>query len=303
MIHGGAGTLLPSQFTPALKEEYSQALRDALLAGEKILKSGGTSLDAVCEAIRIMEESPLFNAGKGAVFTHEGHHELDASLMNGSDQKAGAVCAVRKVRNPILLCKEIMDSDFVMMSGAGAEEFATERHIELVENAFFSTPFRKEQLKEAREAGRVQLDHTGEEKFGTVGAVAMDKMGNLAAGTSTGGMTNKRYGRVGDSPLIGCGTWADKRCAVSARGWGEFFIRNSVAYRVAARVEFLNESLVAAGDQVIMKEIPEMGGDGGLIAIDSDGNIAMPFNTPGMYRGYVKENEKLVIGIFNEEES
>lgn len=303
VIHGGAGTLLPDQFTPELEQKYKSALQEALDAGESILKAGGKALDAVCEAVRIMEESPLFNAGKGSVFTHEGHHELDASLMDGKTQKAGAVCAVRKVRNPIKLCRSIMDSEFVMLSGDGAEQFASDNGIELVENSFFSTEFRKEQLEDARKAGRVQLDHSGEDKFGTVGAVALDKEGNLAAGTSTGGMTNKRYGRVGDSPLIGCGTWADQHCAVSSTGWGEFFIRHAVAYRVAARSAFLKESLEDSAQQVIMEEIPALGGDGGLIALDAQGNISMPFNTPGMYRAYVKEGQAPVIGIFNSDDS
>ena len=299
-LHGGAGTLLREQMTSEREAAYRKDLLAALSAGEKVLKSGGSALDAVIETVVVLEDSPLFNAGHGSVFTHEGRHELDASLMEGTQRKAGAACALRHVANPIRLCRKIMDSEFVMMNGEGAEEYAREVGMEIVSNRSFSTDFRREQLAQAQKAGRVQLDHSdNRDKYGTVGAVALDQHGQLAAATSTGGMTNKRYGRIGDSALIGSGTWADNRtCAISATGYGEFFIRNSVASRIASMMEYGGLSLERAAHIMIDEEVLESGGDGGIVAIDKEGNIIMPFNSQGMYRAWVKEGEPQYSAIF-----
>ena len=281
---------------------YHQALASALAAGEKIFVMGGSALDAVEAAVVVLEDYEGFNAGKGAVFTHEGKHELDASIMDGKTLSAGAVCALTRIANPIRLAKAVMlHSSHVMLTGIGAEEFAKNYGFPLVDNDYFSTEFRRKQLENIRHTENTQLDHTPakEEKFGTVGAVALDKEGNLAAATSTGGMTNKRYGRVGDTPIIGCGTYAENGvCAVSATGWGEFFIRGVVAYDVAAAMKYGGHSLRASADKVIMEKIPLLGGDGGIIAIDAQGNIVMPFNTEGMYRGFVTEGGQLNTFIY-----
>ncbi|MFM1932977.1 MAG: hypothetical protein RL226_2280 [Bacteroidota bacterium] len=302
-IHGGAGTLLREEMDAERERLHKDALDEALRCGEDVLKAGGSALNAVIAAIESLENCPLFNAGTGAVFTHDGVHELDASLMEGKGRKAGAVCAVRHIKNPILLCRDVMDSEFVMLNGSGAEQFAKDKGYKLVRNRVFSTEFRKNQLIQAIQADRVQLDHSDtRHKMGTVGAVAMDKEGNLAAGTSTGGMTNKRYGRVGDSALIGAGTWADNRsCAISATGWGEFFIRSGVAGRIATSVQH-GVTLEEACRQMIFHEVETLGGDGGVIAIDRDGNLAMPFNTPGMYRGFVKEGAPRSTAIFSDDQ-
>jgi L-asparaginase / beta-aspartyl-peptidase len=300
-IHGGAGTLLRSEMSDEKEQLHRDALNAALAAGEAVLSQGGTAMDAVIASVQSLEDCPLFNAGTGAVFTNNGFHELDASLMEGHDRRAGAVCAVRRIKNPILLCREVMDSEFVMLNGPGAEQFAAERGFEFIDNSSLSTQFRKDQLVQAIEANRVQLDHNDtRHKMGTVGAVARDRHGNLAAATSTGGMTNKKYGRVGDSALIGSGTWADNRsCAVSATGWGEFFIRSGVAGRIATSVQH-GVTLEEACRQMIFHEVETLGGDGGVIAIDNQGNISMPFNTPGMYRGWVKEGGNIQTAIFAE---
>jgi beta-aspartyl-peptidase (threonine type) len=308
VLHGGAGTLLKSQMTAEKEARYREALLHALRAGEQVLKKGGSALDAVVATVVELESCELFNAGKGAVYTHEGHHELDATLMNGADRKAGAVCAVRRIEHPIAVCRKVMDSEFVMLNGAGAEEFAVAHGFSLVENSFFSTDFRKEQLAQAIERGVVQLDHADDasqdenaqdNRYGTVGAVAIDMQGNLAAATSTGGMTNKRYGRVGDSALIGAGTWADNRsCAVSATGHGEYFIRSGVAARIAAMLEFGNVDLVTACRRMMHDEVEPLGGDGGVIAIDAFGNLSMTFNSDGMYRAWVREGEPACTAIF-----
>lgn len=298
-IHGGAGTLLQSEMSAEKELAHNAALKSALEAGEKVLAAGGTAMDAVIASVKSLEDCPLFNAGTGAVFTNNGFHELDASLMEGYSRRAGAVCAVRRIKNPILLCRSVMESEFVMLNGPGAEQFAVEHGFELIDNSVLSTQFRKDQLVQAIEANRVQLDHSdNRSKMGTVGAVARDQHGHLAAATSTGGMTNKKYGRIGDSALIGSGTWADNRsCAVSATGWGEFFIRSGVAGRIATSVQH-GVTLEEACRQMIFHEVETLGGDGGVIAIDKDGNIAMPFNTPGMYRGWVKEGDEIQTAIF-----
>lgn len=307
VIHGGAGTILKEHMTPEKEAAYRAALDSALEAGRQVLERGGAAEDAVERAVRLMEDSPLFNAGRGAVFTHEGYNELDASMMSGADLSAGAVSGVMRVKNPISLARAVKDSsEHVMLSGRGAEAFAAKMGLELVEPFYFHTDERMRSLEKAKrlEGGSSFLSEDEamiDEKFGTVGAVALDKSGNLAAATSTGGMTNKRWGRVGDSPIIGAGTYADNAaCAVSCTGHGEYFIRLAVAARVANRMRFAGEELDRAARAVIMDELAGMGGSGGLIAIDTAGKISMPFNTAGMYRGYVKGTEKY-IAIYGEE--
>ncbi len=309
VIHGGAGTILKENMTDSLEEEYKRVLDLAVSKGYDILKNGGNSLDAVTQTIIILEDSPLFNAGKGAVFTNEGKNELDASIMDGKSKAAGAVASVTRVKNPITLARAIMEvSEHVMMVGPGAEKFAEQNGVELVDPNYFFTAKRWEGLKKAKELEKTELDHAAalhydvtikDQKFGTVGCVALDKKGNIAAGTSTGGMTNKRYGRVGDAPIIGAGTYADNAtCGVSATGWGEFFIRNVVAYDIAAQMQYKNVSLADAAKETIQKKVPEMGGDGGIIAIDKDGNIIMEFNTAGMYRASVDKSGTKTIAIY-----
>ncbi len=305
VIHGGAGTLLRKNLTVATETAIRETLTDALHAGHRILSGGGESLDAVIAAVTILEDSPLFNAGKGAVYTWEGTHELDASLMDGRDLSAGAVAGVRNVRNPIELARRVMtDSPHVMLVGEGAEAFAREVGVELVENSYFDTEFRWQQLQRKKETTDpdAMLNPLGlEHKFGTVGAVALNQHGNLAAATSTGGTTAKRWGRVGDSPLIGAGTYADNRsCAVSATGHGEHFIRHVVAHDICARMTYQGTSLAEAAEFVIMEKLAKAGGDGGVIAIDSKGNIVLPFNTPGMYRGYRLGSDKPVVLTFKD---
>lgn len=302
-LHGGAGTLLPSQMDAAKEAAYRAALESALTAAERILADGGQSIDAVVAAVQVLEDNPLFNAGKGAVLTADSQHELDASLMNGQDLRAGAVCGVKTVRNPILLCKAVMDhSEHVMLSGEGAEAFARIRGLELVNNDYFTTPMRLEQLKEVLGTDEMRLDHSDKEhKFGTVGAVALDQHGNLAAATSTGGITNKKFGRIGDSPVIGSGTYANNAtCAVSATGWGEFFLRSVVAYDVSCLMEYKGLSLNEATRKVIMDKIPALGGDGGLVAVDKEGNLSLPFNTSGMYRAWSINDKDRGTAIFSE---
>ena len=311
-IHGGAGTILKSTMTPEMEKAYRAKLSEALLAGFEILKNDGTSLDAVEAAIRLMEDSPLFNAGKGAVFTSEGTIELDASIMDGKSLKAGAVAAVKHLKNPITVARLVMEqSPHVLMVGDGAETFAKQKGVELVPAEYFHTDRRWQELQRAKEKEKQQAEpkkssrnidseYPDVTKFGTVGAVALDKHGNLAAATSTGGKTNKKFGRVGDSPIIGAGTYANNRtCAVSGTGDGEYFIRGVVGYDVSALMDYKGLTLKAAANLVIEK-LGKMGGTGGIIAIDRDGNIAMPFNTEGMYRGYVGENGKLVVEIYKE---
>lgn len=309
VIHGGAGTILKENMSDSLEAEYNRVLDLAVSKGYEILKNGGTSLDAVTQTIMILEDSPLFNAGKGAVFTNEGKNELDASIMDGKSKAAGSVASVTRVKNPITLARAIMEvSEHVMMVGPGAEKFAEQNGIELVDPSYFFTEKRWEGLQKAKELEKIELDHAAainydplikNQKFGTVGCVALDKKGNIAAGTSTGGMTNKRYGRVGDAPIIGAGTYADNTtCGVSATGWGEFFIRNVVAYDIAAQMQYKKVSLAEAANETIQKKVPEMGGNGGIIAIDKDGNIVMEFNTAGMYRAAIDVKGKKIIEIY-----
>ncbi len=299
-IHGGAGTILKKNLTPERETEYIQKLNEALEAGYKVLEDGGSSLDAVIAAINIMEDSPLFNAGKGAVLTEKGIAELDASIMNGKDLSAGAVAGVRHIKNPINLARLVMEkSPHVMMIGAGAEEFGNQFGIETVDSSYFIT---EERWKHYLKLKNEQRDKLEKEKHGTVGCVALDKNGNLAAGTSTGGMMMKKFGRVGDSPIIGAGTYANNEtCAVSATGWGEYFIRLGIARDVSALMEYKGLSLYDASQEVVMKKLPALGGDGGIIAIDKNGNIAMPFNTEGMYRGFKLNDKPTVIKIYKEE--
>jgi beta-aspartyl-peptidase (threonine type) len=294
-IHGGAGTILPSAMTEQKEIAYNKALSDALLSGYQILEKGGSSLDAVQAAVMSLEDCPLFNAGRGSVFTNNGGHEMDASIMNGKSLDAGAVSCVQKIKNPVLLARTIMDkSEFVFLSGEGAEEFASKMNVPTESKEYFFNQFRYNQFLEAQKEGTVQLDHT-DKKFGTVGAVALDMQGNLAAATSTGGMTNKRFNRIGDSPVIGSGTYANNTtCAVSCTGHGEFFLRAVVAYDVSCLMEYKGFSLQDACDHVVLKKLKNMGGEGGLVAIDSKGNFCLSFNSEGMYRGVKKQGIEIV---------
>ena len=287
-IHGGAGTITRKNMTPEKENAYRSKLKETLNVGYSILNKGGTSLDAVEATIRIMENSELFNAGKGAVFTNAGTNELDASIMDGSSLKAGAVARVKTVKNPISAARKVMEETWhVMLSGGGADKFAKEQGLDIVDPSYFYTQRRWDSLK------KIQV-----EKHGTVGCVALDKHGNLAAGTSTGGLTNKRWGRVGDSPIIGAGTYANNQtCAVSGTGQGEYFIRGNVAYDVSAIMEYKGKSVGEAAQNVIRK-LSDMGGNGGIITMDSKGNISMPFNTAGMYRGFRKAGQAPEIFIY-----
>lgn len=313
MIHGGAGVISKGSLSPEREKEYRAKLEEALMAGYKALQEGKPGLDAVEIAIRIMEDSPLFNAGKGAVFTAEGKNELDASIMNGRTLAAGAVAGLRRVRNPITLARAVMErSPHVMMAGEGAERFAAEQKLQLVEEKYFWTQprwdalqriLKQEKEKAAQPEKKVSVTdaEVPANKFGTVGAVALDKNGDLAAGTSTGGMTNKKYGRIGDAPIIGAGTYADNNsCAVSATGWGEFFIRIGVARDIAAIMEYQAQTVQAAADRVIKQKLQKLGGDGGIIAIDKFGNMAISFNSEGMYRAYVNSEGKPVVEIYKD---
>lgn len=291
VIHGGAGAMPRAELTAEREVEIRSALDAALQAGARILKEGGSSLDAVTASVLVLEDSPWFNAGKGAVFTHEGRNELDASIMDGHTRDAGAVAGVRRVRNPVQLARKVMDSSpHVMLTGEGAEAFARSQGIELVDPAYFRTEERWQQLQKALAADgakSARVESAKPDYLGTVGAVALDRKGHLAAATSTGGMTDKRWGRVGDSPIIGAGTYADDRCAVSATGWGEFFIRAVVAYDICARVAYRGDSIEKAANEVVLRTVPALGGDGGVIALGRDGSFATPFNTAGMYRGWI----------------
>lgn len=304
VIHGGAGTISRENMTAAKEAAYNEALKQALESGYAVLENGGTSLEAVMASIKIMEDCPLFNAGKGAVFTNEGTIELDASIMDGNNLMAGAVAGITTVKNPITAAYAVMTkSPHVMMAGKGAEKFAKEKGLEIVDPSYFFDSTRFEQLQKVKEAEKKQSSiHPGQEqKFGTVGAVALDKFGNIAAGTSTGGMTNKKYGRIGDSPIIGAGTYADNNsCGVSGTGHGEYFIRLTIARDIASLMEYGGLGLQEAADSVVMKKLTSLGGMGGVIALDRQGNITMPFNTPGMYRGYIREKGKAQTFIYKE---
>jgi L-asparaginase / beta-aspartyl-peptidase len=307
VIHGGAGVIERS----ALSREDERAIRAdldrALDAGNAVLSKGGAALDAVEAAILVLEDSPRFNAGKGAVFNAQGKHELDSAVMEGHTRRAGAVAGVSTIRHPVKLARAVMEhSKHVMLAGAGAEQFAdTRKEIERVPNSWFDTDVRRRQLEKAQAAEKAE-SLTGAPPmpggyFGTVGAVALDAHGHIAAATSTGGMTNKRFGRIGDSPVIGAGTWADDRCGVSGTGWGEFYIRYAVAHDICARVAYRGDTLAAAAEEVVDRIVPGAGGDGGAIALDRDGNIAMPFNTSGMYRGWIKPDGSRGVAIFRDE--
>lgn len=305
-IHGGAGSAKKGSLTPEKEKAYSDILNRALDAGYKILENGGTSLDAVTTVITLMEDSPLFNAGKGAVFTYEETNELDASIMVGRDRSAGAVAGVTTVKNPILLARKVMEnSPHVMMARDGAEAFAREQGLEIVDPSWFYTEERMESLRRRKEREKDQSINDAimsDEKFGTVGVAALDKEGNLSAGTSTGGMTYKRWGRIGDSPVIGAGTWADNAtCAVSATGHGEYFIRWGVAQDISARMAYKGESLETAANTVIMDILPAVKGTGGIIAVDRDGNVAMPFNTSGMYRAAIDAAGNRTVAMYRDD--
>lgn len=313
-IHGGAGTILRSMMTAEKELSYKQALEDAIKAGESVLIKNGRSIDAVEAAIISLENNPLFNAGKGAVFTNEGKNEMDASIMNGKDLMAGAVAGVQNIKNPISLARAVMEkSEHVFMAGLGAQEFAKKINAQFMPDDYFFVQHRFDQLQEAKKSDTMILDHTAdkarpdeepfgrEKKFGTVGAVAIDVHGNLAAGTSTGGMTNKKHGRVGDTPIIGSGTYANnKTCAISCTGHGEFFIRSVVAYDISCLMEYKGLSLKKACDIVVMDKLVKIGGEGGLIAIDAKGNIELPFNSEGMYRASKTQDEEMYIGIYKD---
>jgi len=295
VIHGGAGTIKKENVTPEQETGIAKALNAALSKGEEVLQSGGKAMDAVTATIMILENSPYFNAGKGAVFTHEGINEMDASIMDGKTLNAGAVGGVKTIKNPITAARAVMEkSDHVMLSGAGAEVFAKEQGLESVDPGYFKTERRWNSLqkileKEKAKIGAVTSPELLDSKFGTVGCAVLDKDGNLAAGTSTGGMTNKRWGRIGDSPIIGAGTYANNNsCAVSATGHGEYFIRYAVAHDISARMVYGGDSFEKASNDVINDVLKKAGGSGGIVGVDKNGNVSMPFNTAGMYRGYVK---------------
>lgn len=301
VIHGGAGNITPQNLPAQVAAQYEVALRSVLQLGDSILRSGGSSLDAVEACIRLMEDCPLFNAGRGAVFNADGKNELDASVMDGKTRLAGAVAGITTVKHPISAARAVMEkSQHVMLAGRGAEAFAKEQGLEIVNPEYFFTQNRWNEYLKAK--ARDDSISKTVEKHGTVGCVALDKAGNLAAGTSTGGMTYKKYGRIGDSPVIGAGTYADNNtCAVSATGHGEFFIRNVVAYDISALMKYKSLSLTEAATEVIMYKLKEQGGTGGVISIDRYGNIAMPFNTTGMFRGYIRSNGETKVAMFGNE--
>lgn len=316
VLHGGAGVIRRGDLSPEREKEYRAKLEEAVLAGYKALQEGKSGLDAIETAIKILEDSPLFNAGKGSVFTADGKNELDAAVMDGKTLNAGAVAGLHHVKNPIVLARAVMEkSPHVMMIGSGAEQFAKELNIELVEEKYFWTQNRWDSLqriikqekekaeaaKEGKKVSGLDLRMDPENKFGTVGAVALDKNGNLAAGTSTGGMTYKKYGRVGDVPIIGAGTYANNEtCAVSATGWGEFFIRLGVAKEISSMMEYRALPIQQAADIVIHKKLQNLGGDGGIVAIDKFGNIGISFNSEGMYRAYINSDGKAVVEIYKD---
>ena len=315
-IHGGAGTILRQAMNAEAEAAYHAALTDILRAGERILAEGGSALDAVTEAVRLLEDCPLFNAGHGSVFTAAGTHELDASVMDGATLEAGAISCVTRVKNPVLAARRVLDvSDHVMFTAAGAEAFAQAQGLEFVDPSYFYTEARYQQWMKARGTSGTMLDHDAatnfafengsgdpidpDKKFGTVGAVALDAHGHLAAATSTGGITNKQAGRVGDAPLIGAGCYAnDATCAVSTTGTGEMFIRMLAAYDVSAQMEYRGASLEDAANDVVMNKLPRIEGRGGLVAVDANGNVVLPFNTEGMYRGFARVGEAPFTAIY-----
>lgn len=301
-IHGGAGTILQSSMTAEKEKEYTEALQEALEAGYSVLENNGTALDAVEKAVIVLENCPLFNAAKGAVFNAIGKHEMDASIMEGKNRMAGAVCGIHSIQNPVSLARQVMEqTEHVLLMGEGAMDFAATIGFPFIDDDYFYDEFRYNQWLKIKDSENFQLDHTEkkDEKFGTVGAVALDAHGNIAAATSTGGMTNKKFGRVGDSPIIGAGTYANNEtCAVSCTGSGEYFIRGVVAYDVSCLIEHKGLSLQEACDEVIQKRLHDIGGDGGLIAVDTKGNITLSFNTEGMYRACKNNEGKNEVSIY-----
>ena len=300
-LHGGAGTIARASLTPADEQQYRTALATALAAGYKVLEGSGPALDAVEAAVLVLEDCPLFNAGRGAVFTHDGHHEMDAAVMSGHNRLAGAVAGARQVQNPIRAARLVMEhTEHVLLGYPGADELAQEHGLPLQTADYFFTQKRFDQLQDALAAGKMQLDHAADPnwKKGTVGAVARDVHGHLAAATSTGGMTNKRYSRIGDTPLIGAGTWADERCAISCTGNGEYFIRAVAAYDVACLMEYKGLSLAEACRVVVHDKLAPVGGEGGLSAVDAAGNVALPFNSEGMYRASRTAGGEAVVAIY-----
>lgn len=306
VIHGGAGTILKENMTPEMDRAYRAILAEAIAVGHAILKAGGTSQEAVEKTIHVMENSPLFNAGKGAVLTADGKASLDASFMDGNTLNAGAISGVSHIKNPISTAIAVMEkSPHVMLSGKGADQFAVSLGMDTVPNSYFITERRKNALKRVQQSEQKEVSFydpfVKDSKFGTVGCVALDKNGNLAAGTSTGGMTNKKWDRIGDAPIIGAGTYANNAsCGVSATGWGEFFIRSVVAHDIAALVEYKGLDIVTASKQVLQK-VENLGGDGGVIVMDTKGNVALEFNTAGMYRAHMNSKGELMVKIFNHE--
>jgi L-asparaginase / beta-aspartyl-peptidase len=317
-IHGGAGTISRQLMTPEKEQAYLAALRQSLEAGHAVLRQGGPALDAVEAAVRSLEDCPLFNAGRGAVFTHDGHHEMDAAIMDGRNRAAGAVAGARAVQNPIRAARLVMEqTDHVLLAYPGADELAQEHGLPMQPAEYFFTQHRHDQLQEALREGRMRLDHSQaqpahaatppaphedpKKKMGTVGAVALDQHGHLAAATSTGGMTNKRYSRIGDSPIIGSGTFADDRtCAISCTGHGEFFLRAVVAHDISCLMEYRGLSLAEACRVVVHDKLAPVGGEGGLVAVDAAGNVALPFNSEGMYRGSVSATADFYLGIYKD---
>lgn len=308
VIHGGAGTILKEDMTAELESAYKQGLENALTVGYSVLQTGGSAVEAVKAAVIVLEDNILFNAGKGSVFTKKGLHEMDAAIMDGQSLKAGAVAGVKNTRNPIKLAAEIMlYSNHVFLSGEGANEFAVNRGIAPEPDEYFFSQFRYDQWKKMRDSDNYSLDHSSDQleklmkdrKFGTVGAVACDQAGNIAAATSTGGMTNKRYGRIGDTPVIGAGTYANNNtCAVSCTGHGEPFIRAVVAYDVSCLVEYKGLTLQQACEEVVLKKLPALDGEGGLIAVDAVGKPAMVFNSAGMYRAFLSSDGSHELAIY-----
>lgn len=310
VIHGGAGSIQRGRLTPEQESAYHQVLGQALDAGYAVLANGGKSVDAVISAIAILEDSPLFNAGKGAVFTHDGRNELDASIMEGDSLRAGAVAGVTRIKNPIKGAYAVMtQSKHVMLAGQGADEFAEKHGLDMVDPSYFVDSARYQQFlnrnrRQNSTGSRMRDLHVAEDKhFGTVGAVALDQAGTIAAGTSTGGMSDKQFGRIGDSPIIGAGTYANNEtCGISSTGWGEYFIRLVVAHDISALMAYGNLSLQEAADSVIMKKLPRLGGNGGVIGLDRNGNITMTFNTPGMFRGYIRSKGNAITFLYGEEQ-
>ncbi|AUC17145.1 beta-aspartyl-peptidase [Tenacibaculum sp. SZ-18] len=312
VVHGGAGTILKKNMTPEKEKAYKEKLEEAIKVGYNILKNGGKSIDAVEQTIHILENSPLFNAGKGAVFTHEENNELDASIMTGNDLNAGSVAGVTDIKNPITLARKVMEnSEHVMLSGKGASIFAKEQGVEIVDPKYFFTENRFNSLQRIKEKMKAELDHDGksafydplikDSKFGTVGCVALDKNGNITAGTSTGGMTNKRWNRIGDAPIIGSGTYANNAtCGVSSTGWGEYFIRAQVAHDISALMDYKGLSLKDAAKEVIQNKLTKLGGTGGIIAVDKNGNMVFEFNTAGMYRASMNDKGEAEIKIYKD---